>query len=133
MGAKKITDHITCFRFKKLHTVHVWAVSLNDGGYVLIDTGFNNSDVESALKDVGFAVAPKAIVITHCHLDHTGCVAKLAEKWGVQVIASVKEASLIDGSRRIADEAKGSIQKGFLRITDKLNMMTGANVSTRSP
>ncbi len=107
MSAEKLTDHITRLTFKKLYPVFVWAVSCEDDGYLLVDTGFKNSDVELALKGAGFDGAPKAIVITHCHLDHTGSAAALARKWKVPVVASAVEAPFIDSSQKLSDQASG--------------------------
>ncbi len=128
MSAVKLTDHITCLTFKKLYPVFVWAISCEDDGYLLVDTGFNNSDVESELKRASFHGAPKAIIITHCHLDHTGSVEALARKWKVPVVASAVESPFIDGSRKLAQQASGVVQRGFLGLADRLKMMTGVPV-----
>ena len=125
MSAVQLTDHITRLTFKKLYPVFVWAVSCDDDGYLLVDTGFKNSDIELELKQAGFTGAPKAIVLTHCHLDHTGSVASLARKWKVPVVASAFESPFIDGSRKLAQQAGGAFQRGFLGLADRLKMITG--------
>lgn len=116
MAVYKASEHVTGITFKKLYTVSVWAVKSDDGGYLLVDTGFNGSDVEGELNRAGFNGPPKAIVLTHCHLDHCGNAARLAGKWGVPVIASAEETPLIDGSKKLSQYASGPLRSTFFKL-----------------
>ena len=69
--------------------------------WVLIDagvTGFTKS-IEGAVEERFEGLAPAAIVLTHGHFDHIGCLTKLAEKWNVPIFAHDLEVPYLDGSK----------------------------------
>lgn len=66
---------------------------ISDGtGTMVVDPSTNAPDIMNALG----GVTPDAIVITHAHWDHMGAAAELRELTGAPVIASAKDAPLIE-------------------------------------
>ncbi len=125
---EKVTDHIGRIHFKTFIPVAVWTVEIEDGGYILIDSGYFNCNVERGLEKAGFSEPPKALVITHCHLDHTGTAKHLIDWWDIPVVASEIEAPFIDGSKSLSGAVDSKAHKAFLGLSSKLNMMTGTPV-----
>ena len=125
----RVTEHIGQLHFNTFIPVAVWVVDLDGDGYVLIDSGYFNCNVEVGLKNAGYEEPPKALVITHCHLDHTGTAARLVRQWDTPVIASAEEAPFIDGSLSLSEAVSSGAQKAFLGLSSRWNMMTGQPVS----
>ena len=68
--------------------------------WVLVDTGLGNSEgkiVETAEAIYGSGARPRAIILTHGHFDHIGCVKQLADKWEVPVYAHKDEFPYLNG------------------------------------
>jgi glyoxylase-like metal-dependent hydrolase (beta-lactamase superfamily II) len=82
--------------------VHAYLV-ISDNGVVLVDTGLPGRSrhlraaLEQAQKRIGDVTT---ILLTHCHVDHTGTVAELKRDSGAQVVAHQADAELIAGDRR---------------------------------
>jgi glyoxylase-like metal-dependent hydrolase (beta-lactamase superfamily II) len=58
--------------------------------WVLIDTGIAGTTgriIRAANERFGDNSRPAAIILTHGHSDHVGCLEKLLEKWDVPVYA----------------------------------------------
>lgn len=76
--------------FETLYT-SVFAVRVGEG-YVLIDSATTADDVDGvilpALREIGLAGAPQALLLTHGHSDHAGGAARLGERFpGLPVCA----------------------------------------------
>lgn len=68
--------------------------------WFLVDCGLKWSEhsiVEMAAYLFGAGTIPKAIILTHGHFDHTGCVQSLCEKWNVPVYAHRLEIPYLTG------------------------------------
>src|SRR4051794_15006592 len=89
-GVREIVDDIA---YKQLAIVNVNFAGVprcGDGQWVLIDTGVIGAAeiIKSAARArFGQIGKPAAIILTHGHSDHAGCVAALALEWSVPVYA----------------------------------------------
>ncbi|MBA2611759.1 MAG: MBL fold metallo-hydrolase [Bacteroidetes bacterium] len=91
---QRITDKIY-----QISLAGVNAFLIDDNGLTLVDTGFkNNTDkIFSAIKTGGKNPEDiKQIILTHCHLDHTGSVAEIKRRLGVPIYAHSIDADLIE-------------------------------------
>ena len=80
------------------------------GELVLIDSGAGQSF--DSLVDNIFALgfAPEKIstvIVTHCHIDHVGSLAKVKQKYGARIIAHSLDAEAIETGKGIGAEAYG--------------------------
>ena len=87
-----------------LQFTFVNAFLVDDGStLVLVDAGTPGSDrsILAYLKGLGRSSSDVAsIAITHCHFDHTGGLAAVAQATGAQVCASEPDAAVISGEAR---------------------------------
>ncbi|NIC07410.1 MBL fold metallo-hydrolase [Billgrantia bachuensis] len=75
-------------------------------GWVLVDAGVpheTNTILEAAVRRFGEGARPRAILLTHGHFDHVGCVVELAEHWDVPVYAHPLEIPYLTGEARYPD------------------------------
>jgi glyoxylase-like metal-dependent hydrolase (beta-lactamase superfamily II) len=69
-----------------------------DDGLVLIDTGFSRSSARIAAAFSSLGRSPsdvRAIIVTHLHGDHTGCLAELKRQSGGEVWMHAADAALV--------------------------------------
>lgn len=81
----------------RLRHTNIWAVK-EKGGYLLVDAGRpgDGRRLIKALDARGIPVSDvKAVVATHAHFDHVGCVAVLKRASGATVIAPALWADLL--------------------------------------
>jgi len=82
----------------RLDMVHAntYLVKLNDGGNVLVDSGWPLSRyfLHRQLVDLGGAAY---VVLTHYHIDHAGNAEYLRMRFGSRVVAHEDEAKVLEG------------------------------------
>ena len=87
----------------KLFFVNVYVIANRRGqakGWVLVDTGVKGSAkkiITMAESIFGPGTQPKAIILTHGHLDHTGSLNELLKYWKVPVYAHELELPYLTG------------------------------------
>ena len=67
--------------------------------YILIDTSISNGRDKFIRQLSRYGISPsqiKIIIITHAHIDHTGCLAAIKELTGAKVIAHQEAATYIE-------------------------------------
>jgi glyoxylase-like metal-dependent hydrolase (beta-lactamase superfamily II) len=72
---------------------------ISEGGLTLVDSGSPGeaTQIVSQLEEGGYRLSDlRAIVLTHCHVDHTGCAAELAQRSGARVLAHQDEVPYIE-------------------------------------
>lgn len=67
--------------------------------WVLIDAGWarDGPRIEQAIRPVLGGVQPTAVLLTHCHPDHSGAAGELARRWGCPVWMHPKELPIATG------------------------------------
>ncbi|RCX23378.1 glyoxylase-like metal-dependent hydrolase (beta-lactamase superfamily II) [Fontibacillus phaseoli] len=94
----KVLKDVWCVRTLMVNTVFVGGP--DQGDWVLVDTGlgpFKEALIQEA--DAIYGRPPKAIILTHGHFDHVGCVIELSDYWKVPVYAHVEEFPYLTGLR----------------------------------
>ncbi len=80
------------------------------GELVLIDSGAGQS-FDSLVDNIfTLGLAPEKIttlIVTHCHIDHVGSLAKFRQKYGAKIIAHSLDAEAIETGKRVGAEAYG--------------------------
>jgi glyoxylase-like metal-dependent hydrolase (beta-lactamase superfamily II) len=88
----------TDLAYQRLAMVNVVFFGLplcGDLKWVLIDagvTGMTGRIERAARERFGEGARPAAIILTHEHFDHVGCLEKLADKWDAPIYADELEA-----------------------------------------
>ena len=78
-------------------------------GPTLVDTGLARQAeaIIGQLEEAGYALSDlRAIVLTHCHADHAGNVAELAERSGAQVLAHRDEVPFVEGKATLPSASR---------------------------
>lgn len=81
-----------------LRVAHVYVLA-SEEGLALIDSGMPGEvdKIVKQIEEAGYALSDiRAIVMTHAHSDHTGCVAELARRSGAQVLAHRDEVDYLE-------------------------------------
>lgn len=61
---------------------------------IIVDPGDSSARIIKFVEDNG--LKPGMVVVTHCHADHTGAVAKIVEHFGVPFLCHVGDEWMID-------------------------------------
>ena len=86
--------------YRRLGIVNVVFLGRPGGDWVLIDAGLPGTAgmiARSAGARFGDR-APLAIVLTHGHIDHTGALRTLAERWSAPIFAHPRETPYLNGT-----------------------------------
>lgn len=100
-GTREIVADVAYKQLAIVNVMFVGTPGCGDGNWVLIDAGvFGATEAikSTALARFGGSGRPAAIVLTHGHFDHVGCVETLVRDWGVPVYAHAAEHPYLDGS-----------------------------------
>jgi glyoxylase-like metal-dependent hydrolase (beta-lactamase superfamily II) len=95
----QVAPGVTQLRIQRFVNVYFVENGL-PGEWVLVDTGLPGSEktiAEAAEKLFGASSRPRAILLTHGHLDHVGSAKELAARWQVPVLAHPLEMPYITG------------------------------------
>lgn len=100
--------------------------------WVLVDTGmpgFTNRFKAAAALRYGKDARPEAIILTHGHFDHVGCLRALAEAWDVPICAHPLERPYLTGQSKYPpfDPTVG----GFFPFLSRFFPENGIDVSDR--
>jgi glyoxylase-like metal-dependent hydrolase (beta-lactamase superfamily II) len=87
--------------YRRLAIVNVMYFGRPGGDWVLIDAGLpGTARMIAHAAEVRFGAdrPPRAIVLTHGHIDHVGALRTLAERWGVPIYAHRLEHPYLNGT-----------------------------------
>ncbi len=78
----------------------IYLVKVSDSESVMIDCGAGES-FEELIKNIkSIRLKPeglKALILTHCHIDHIGAAAKFKKRYGCEIIAHARDLNAIEG------------------------------------
>jgi glyoxylase-like metal-dependent hydrolase (beta-lactamase superfamily II) len=100
-GTTEIAADLAYRRLALVNVVFFGQPNCGDREWVLIDAGVAGMTgrIESAARErFGEGARPLAIILTHGHFDHVGCLEALAEKWDAPIFAHPLERKFLDGS-----------------------------------
>lgn len=100
--SQKVAEDILFLQFTVVNACIVGSPEKNNGNWVLVDTGLQNSAkfiLECADRLFGAESRPQAIILTHGHFDHVGSVNELSERWDVPVYAHKDEMPYLTGRK----------------------------------
>ncbi|MBD3228774.1 MAG: MBL fold metallo-hydrolase [Candidatus Lokiarchaeota archaeon] len=73
----------------------------SDEGLIMIDSGVDKNSVDRLVQNIrGLNFDPQdltALILTHCHIDHTGGASTIQKLFDVKIIAHKIEAQVIEG------------------------------------
>lgn len=129
--------HPVAFGIGRLRTVFVnlYAVDTSDGGFVLVDTGMAGTSALVKLAVAaryGAEAKPRAILLTHAHVDHVGNAKTLAEAYDVPVYVHPQEKPYVTGKSDYApvDPTPGGAIAFVARMLPTKGTDLGARVKT---
>jgi glyoxylase-like metal-dependent hydrolase (beta-lactamase superfamily II) len=111
------------------NSVNIYIIRLDDG-YISIDTGWDSppavKSLEAQLAEIGAGLSDiKEIIITHCHIDHLGMIARLKKLNNAKIYIHEKELDLI--------KIRFSGGDNFLPLTDQFLKIHGVPDSELPP
>jgi glyoxylase-like metal-dependent hydrolase (beta-lactamase superfamily II) len=99
-GTREIAPDLAYRRLVMVNVIFCGLPGAGDRNWVLIDAGVMGSRpfiTGAAEARFGAGARPAAIVLTHGHFDHVGCLVDLAEEWDVPVYAHALEKPYLTG------------------------------------
>lgn len=105
--------------------------------WVLIDAGWarDGPRIEQAIRPVLGGVRPTAVLLTHCHPDHSGAAGELARRWGCPVWMHPKELPIATGDFAAMQAWAGPLDRWvilpMMSVIGRQRRETGAR--TRQP
>lgn len=100
-GTREIAADLAYRRLAMVNVVFFGLPGSGDRRWVLIDAGlpgFAGRIEKAAAERFGEGARPAAIVMTHGHFDHIGCLKTLAEKWDAPIYAHELELPYLNGA-----------------------------------
>ncbi|SDJ42283.1 MBL fold metallo-hydrolase [Salimicrobium halophilum] len=97
--AEPVTDDVAFYRARIVNVVFIGKE--HTPGWILVDTGIEGYEkriIHAAESRYG-TLAPRAIVLTHGHFDHSGSAAKLSRHWKVPIYVHEKEEPYVTGKK----------------------------------
>jgi glyoxylase-like metal-dependent hydrolase (beta-lactamase superfamily II) len=132
-GARELVPDIAYKQLMIVNVMFVGTRGCGDGNWVLIDAGVMgaaNAIKATAKARFGENGRPAAIILTHGHFDHVGCVETLAAEWDVPVYAHPAEHPFLNGSTSYAPPDP-SVGGGLLAALSPLFPTSPVNLSGR--
>ena len=83
---------------------------IDAGELVLIDTGAGQSFDHLVDNTLALGFTPEklsAVIVTHCHIDHVGALARFRQEYSVKVIAHELDAQAIETGKWVGAELYG--------------------------
>jgi glyoxylase-like metal-dependent hydrolase (beta-lactamase superfamily II) len=100
-GTTEIARDLAFRRLAMVNVVFFGTRGRGDRSWILIDTGVPGMSgrIESAARErFGEGARPAAILLTHGHFDHIGCLETLAKKWDAPIYAHTLEFPYLNGT-----------------------------------
>jgi glyoxylase-like metal-dependent hydrolase (beta-lactamase superfamily II) len=101
MQITEIMSDVAYLRTAVVNLYFVGPPGAGDREWVLIDAGmpgFAGSIARAAERRFGKHARPRAIVLTHGHIDHVGALHRLSERWDVPIYAHSLELPYLTGA-----------------------------------
>jgi glyoxylase-like metal-dependent hydrolase (beta-lactamase superfamily II) len=132
-GARALVPDVAYKQLMIVNVMFVGRSGCGDGNWVLIDAGVLGSAKAikaTARSRFGQSGRPAAIILTHGHFDHVGCVETLAAEWDVPVYAHPAEHPFLNGTTSYADP-DSSVGGGLLAALSPLFPTSPVNLTGR--
>jgi glyoxylase-like metal-dependent hydrolase (beta-lactamase superfamily II) len=100
-GTREVASDLAYRRLALVNVAFFGPPHCGDRQWVLIDAGVTGlaGRIERAAEErFGKGARPAAIIMTHGHFDHVGCLEKLAEKWDAPIYAHDHELPYLNGT-----------------------------------
>ena len=115
--------------------VNLYAVETSDGGFVLVDTGMAGTAplvMHAIARRFGAAAKPRAVLLTHAHIDHVGNAEILAKAYGAPVFVHAHERPYVTGESDYApaDPTPGGAIAFFSRFLSSKGTALDARIET---